>query len=206
MQPVPGCRIRVWKKEWQQTVGSQTSLTTGTRRIANRNEQRSRGRKKKRTERKEVEGKERRKGGCKGECQKKLGKGYMEMERGGEVGGREAKGWFKQAAVAYDVKVFSALIEELKSVNGDGLMLCVFKQIYVFLFQLVNIQPNLLSFSNKYLRWNCKVSVPQTWYSTVFHQWKIKTESNKIKLFSAYQPAWWGYSTRADLCQGKKIM
>lgn len=33
MQPVPGCRIRVWKKEWQQTVGSQTSLTTGTRRI-----------------------------------------------------------------------------------------------------------------------------------------------------------------------------
>lgn len=39
MQPIPGCRIRVWKKEWQQTVGSQTSLTTGTRRIANRNEQ-----------------------------------------------------------------------------------------------------------------------------------------------------------------------
>lgn len=43
MQPIPGCRIRVWKKEWQQTVGSQTSLTTGTRRIANRDEQRSRG-------------------------------------------------------------------------------------------------------------------------------------------------------------------
>lgn len=42
MQPIPGCRIRVWKKEWQQTVGSQTSLTTGTRRIANRIEQRSR--------------------------------------------------------------------------------------------------------------------------------------------------------------------
>lgn len=61
MQPVPGCRIRVWKKEWQQTVGSQTSLTTGTRRIANRNEQRSRDRKKERTERKEVGGgKERR--------------------------------------------------------------------------------------------------------------------------------------------------
>ena len=34
MQPIPGCRIRVWKKEWQQTDGSQTSLTTGTRRIA----------------------------------------------------------------------------------------------------------------------------------------------------------------------------
>lgn len=43
MQPIPGCRIRVWKKEWQQTVGSQTSLTTGTRRIANRNEQRGGG-------------------------------------------------------------------------------------------------------------------------------------------------------------------
>lgn len=42
MQPVPGCRIRVWKKEWQQTVGSQTSLTTGTRRIAKRIEPRSR--------------------------------------------------------------------------------------------------------------------------------------------------------------------
>lgn len=40
MQPIPGCRIRVWKKEWQQTVGSQTSLLTRTRRIANRNEQR----------------------------------------------------------------------------------------------------------------------------------------------------------------------
>lgn len=45
MQPIPGCRIRVWKKEWQQTVGSQTSLTTGTRRIANRVGQRSRRRK-----------------------------------------------------------------------------------------------------------------------------------------------------------------
>lgn len=55
MQPVPGCRKRVWKKEWQQTVGSQTSLTTGTRRIANRNEQRSREKKKIRTERKEDE-------------------------------------------------------------------------------------------------------------------------------------------------------
>lgn len=41
MQPVPGCRTRVWKREWRQTVGSQTSLTTGTRRIANRVEQRS---------------------------------------------------------------------------------------------------------------------------------------------------------------------
>lgn len=36
MQPVPGCRTRVWKKEWRQTGGSQTSLTTGTRRIADR--------------------------------------------------------------------------------------------------------------------------------------------------------------------------
>lgn len=44
MQPIPGCRIRVWKKEWQRTVGSQTSLMTGTRRIANGNEQRSRER------------------------------------------------------------------------------------------------------------------------------------------------------------------
>lgn len=42
MQPIPGCRIRVWKKEWRQTVGSQTSLMTGTRRIANRNGQRVR--------------------------------------------------------------------------------------------------------------------------------------------------------------------
>lgn len=45
MQPIPGCRIRVWKREWRQTVGSQTSLTTGTRRIANRVEPRSRRRK-----------------------------------------------------------------------------------------------------------------------------------------------------------------
>lgn len=49
MQPIPGCRIRVWKKEWQQTVGSQTSLTTGTRRIANGNEQRSREERRTRT-------------------------------------------------------------------------------------------------------------------------------------------------------------
>lgn len=45
MQPIPGCRILVWKKEWLQTVGSQTSLTTGTRSIANRVEQKSRRRK-----------------------------------------------------------------------------------------------------------------------------------------------------------------
>lgn len=40
MQPIPGCRTLVWKKEWRQTVGSQTSLTTGTRRVAKGNEQR----------------------------------------------------------------------------------------------------------------------------------------------------------------------
>lgn len=44
MQPIPECRIRVWKKEWRQTVGSQTSLMTGTRRIANRDEQKARER------------------------------------------------------------------------------------------------------------------------------------------------------------------
>lgn len=50
MQPIPGCRIRVWKKEWRQTVGSQTSWMTGTRRIANGNEQRVRERMKTRME------------------------------------------------------------------------------------------------------------------------------------------------------------
>ena len=44
MQAVPGCRIRVWKKEWQQTVCSQTSFLTGTRRTANRSDRRGQGR------------------------------------------------------------------------------------------------------------------------------------------------------------------
>lgn len=43
MQPIiPGCRKRVWKKEWRQTVGSQTSLMARTGRIAERNERRRR--------------------------------------------------------------------------------------------------------------------------------------------------------------------
>lgn len=36
MQAIPECRKRVWKKEWQQIVGSQTSFLTGTKRTANR--------------------------------------------------------------------------------------------------------------------------------------------------------------------------
>lgn len=68
MQPVPGCRIRVWKKEWQQTVGSQTSLTTGTRRIAKRIEPRPR-REKRRGKR----------------TREELGKILEEGEKGGEA-------------------------------------------------------------------------------------------------------------------------
>lgn len=39
MQAIPECRKRVWKKEWQRIVGSQTSFLTGTKRIANRHKQ-----------------------------------------------------------------------------------------------------------------------------------------------------------------------
>lgn len=76
MQPIPGCRILVWKKEWLQTVGSQTSLTTGTRSIANRVEQKSRRRK---------EG-----GDTTGEGEEKEVCG----DRNKEVGSKEADGWF----------------------------------------------------------------------------------------------------------------
>lgn len=90
MQPIPGCRIRVWKKEWQQTVGSQTSLTTGTRRIVNRDEQRSREREKRNMRRGRKE--ERRRKGWRGEMSKgRRGKGLREVGKGG-VGGREANG------------------------------------------------------------------------------------------------------------------
>lgn len=95
MQPIPGCRIRVWKKEWQQTVGSQTSLTTGTRRIANRNEAKVEGEGKEENKDREKEVGECIEGGEKGEegkCQRR-GKGIRERdEEKGEVGGREANG------------------------------------------------------------------------------------------------------------------
>lgn len=39
MQAIPECRKRVWKKEWQRIVGSQTSFLTGTKRTANRHKQ-----------------------------------------------------------------------------------------------------------------------------------------------------------------------
>lgn len=79
MQPIPECRIRVWKKEWQQTVGSQTSLTTGTRRIANRNEQREREKRKTRTENKEE-------GGTKYRRRRKGWRRQMSKERKGRKG------------------------------------------------------------------------------------------------------------------------
>lgn len=46
MQAIPECRKRVWKKEWQQIVGSQTSFLTGTKRTANRHKQRRDGERK----------------------------------------------------------------------------------------------------------------------------------------------------------------
>lgn len=93
MQPIPGCRIRVWKKEWQRTVGSQTSLTTGTRRIANRM---SRGGGRGKRGRREQRG-EKRKGGTKYRKMEKEGNKGDERERDeemgkGEVGAQEANG------------------------------------------------------------------------------------------------------------------
>ncbi len=95
MQPIPECRILVWKKEWQQTVGSQTSLTTGTRRIANRNEQRLREREKEKTRAKREQ-----EGGTKYRKEEKMvekSKFKEERKRDGgvekaKVGGREANG------------------------------------------------------------------------------------------------------------------
>lgn len=46
MQAIPECRKRVWKKEWQQIVGSQTSFLTGTKRTATRHKQRRDGERK----------------------------------------------------------------------------------------------------------------------------------------------------------------
>lgn len=93
MQPVPGCRIRVWKKEWQQTVGSQTSLTTGTRRIAKRIEPRPR-REKRRGKRKENKGRVgknigRRRKGWRGKMSKDR-RGNGMRKRGGN---RKKKRW-----------------------------------------------------------------------------------------------------------------
>ncbi len=85
MQPIPGCRIRVWKKEWQQTVGSQTSLTTGTRRIANRNEQRLRERGKTRRKKEEGGTKYRKKEKRVEKCQRR-GKGIRERDEETEEG------------------------------------------------------------------------------------------------------------------------
>lgn len=87
MQPIPGCRIRVWKKEWQQTVGSQTSLTTGTRRIANRNEQRSGERENK--EKKEEGGTKYRKEEKRVEKCQRRGKGIRERDEEIEKGEAE---------------------------------------------------------------------------------------------------------------------
>lgn len=47
MQAIPECRKRVWKKEWQRIVGSQTSFLTGTKRTSNRHKQWRDGKRKK---------------------------------------------------------------------------------------------------------------------------------------------------------------
>lgn len=102
MQPIPECRIRVWKKEWQQTVGSQTSLTTGTRRIANRIEQRSRREGEGHREEREKNGRKwdkvqkvKEKGGESKRQRREEEKEEMnggEEQKKGEVGGQEADG------------------------------------------------------------------------------------------------------------------